>query len=93
MIQWTPVIAPGNLTFYRGTMFRPWDGSAFAGGMGSKSLTRISFDGKGGATAMERFDLGFGARDVAVAPDGAIWISEGGLNNNAKGALHRLTPK
>jgi streptogramin lyase len=36
---------------------------------------------------------GIGARDVAVAPDGAIWISDGGLNNGAKGALYRLTPK
>ena len=93
VIQWTPVIAPGNLTFYQGNMFRPWNGNAFAAGMGSRSLTRIVFDGKGGAQAAERWSLGFGARDLAVAPDGAIWISEGGLNNNAKGALYRATPK
>jgi glucose/arabinose dehydrogenase len=93
VIQWTPVIAPGNLMFYRGGMFKQWDGSAFAGGMGSRSLTRIVMDGKGGAKAAERWDIGFGVRDVAVAPDGAIWISEGGLNNNAKGGLYRATPK
>ncbi len=93
VIQWTPVIAPGNLTFVRGPIFKSWDGSALASGMGSRSLTRIVFDGKGGARAAERYDMGFGVRDVAIAPDGAIWISEGGLNNNNKGALYRLTPK
>jgi len=93
VIQWTPVIAPGALTFYKGNMFRAWDGSAFATGMGSKSLTRIVMDGRGGATAMERWDMGFGVRDMEVAPDGAIWISEGSQNNGVPGALYRVTPK
>jgi glucose/arabinose dehydrogenase len=93
VIQWTPVIAPGALTFYKGTMFRGWAGSAFSTGMGSKSLTRIVMDGKGGATAAERWDIGFGVRDLEVAPDGAIWISEGTQNNGNPGALYRVTPK
>ena len=33
VIYWTPVIAPGNLTFYKGTMFPQWQGSALIGGM------------------------------------------------------------
>jgi aldose sugar dehydrogenase len=93
VIQWTPVIAPGMLTFYRGSMFPQWNGSALAGGMGSKSLTRIVFDGKGGAEAAERWDIGFGVRDAEVAPDGALWISEGSQNNNVPGNLYRVTPK
>jgi glucose/arabinose dehydrogenase len=93
VIYWNPVIAPGNLAFYKGTMFRGWDGSAFASGMGSQSLTRITFDGKGGAKAAERWAIGKPVRDVAVAPDGAIWLAEGGLNTSAPGALYRLTPK
>ena len=93
VIQWTPVIGPGMLTFYRGSMFPQWNGSALAGGMTSKSLTRIVFDGKGGAAAAERWDMGFGVRDGQVAPDGALWISEGGLNNNLPGNVYRLTPK
>jgi len=93
VIQWTPVIAPGSLTFYKGTLFKGWAGSALAGGMGSNSLTRITFDGKGGATATERWDMKMPIRDTAVAPDGAIWVAEGGLNASLKGALFRLTPK
>ena len=33
VIYWTPVIAPGNLVFYKGTMFPQWQGSALIGGM------------------------------------------------------------
>ncbi|MBV9549649.1 MAG: PQQ-dependent sugar dehydrogenase [Alphaproteobacteria bacterium] len=93
VIFWNPVIAPGSLTFYKGKMFKGWSGSALAGGMGSNSLTRITFDGKGGAKAVERWDMKMPIRDTAVAPDGAIWVAEGGLNASLKGALFRLTPK
>jgi glucose/arabinose dehydrogenase len=89
VIYWVPVIAPGNLVFYKGAMFPQWDGSAFASGLGSKSLTRITFDGKGGAAPAERWDIGFRARDVEVAPDGALWMIE----DARPGGLFRLTPK
>jgi glucose/arabinose dehydrogenase len=89
VIYWNPVIAPGNLMFYKGSVFPQWRGSAFAGGMGSRSLTRIVFDGKGGAKAAERWDMGFRVRDVAAAPDGAIWF----LEDANPGGLYRATPK
>jgi glucose/arabinose dehydrogenase len=89
VIYWNPVIAPGNLVFYKGSMFPQWQGSALVGGMGSQSLTRIVFDGKGGAKPAERWDMGFRVRDVAVAPDGAIWM----LGDANPGGLYRATPK
>ena len=55
VIYWTPVIAPGNLTFYKGAMFPQWQGSALIGGMATQTLSRITFDGKGGATPAERW--------------------------------------
>jgi glucose/arabinose dehydrogenase len=89
LIYWVPVIAPGNLMFYQGAMFSRWNGSALAGGLISQALIRIKFDGKGGATTAERWNLGHRIRDVEVAPDGALWVIE-----DAKpGALFRLTPK
>jgi aldose sugar dehydrogenase len=89
VIYWVPVIAPGNLMFYKGAMFPQWNGSALAGGLISKSLTRITFDEKGGATPAERWDVGYRLRDVEVAPDGALWMIE-----DAKtGGLYRVTPK
>ncbi|MFI5230980.1 MAG: PQQ-dependent sugar dehydrogenase [Gemmatimonadales bacterium] len=89
VIYWTPVIAPGNFTFYEGAMFPQWNGSALVSGMASKSLTRVTFDGNGGATPVERWDMGHRIRDVAVGPDGAIWM----LEDSKSGALFRVTPK
>src|SRR5438128_9820236 len=51
VIYWTPIIAPGNLTFYNGTMFPQWRDSALMSGIATQTLNRITFDGKGGATA------------------------------------------
>ncbi len=88
VIYWVPVIAPGNLMFYKGAMFPQWNGSAFASGLASQALIRIIFDGKGGAQTAERWDMGRRVRDVEVAPDGALWMIE-----DAKpGGLFRLTP-
>ncbi|HET7584946.1 MAG TPA: PQQ-dependent sugar dehydrogenase [Gemmatimonadaceae bacterium] len=89
VIYWVPVIAPGNFTFYQGAMFPQWNGSALVGGMPTESLSRITFDGKGGATPAERWDVGHQVRDVAVAPDGAVWLVE----DANPGGLFRLTPK
>ena len=88
VIYWTPVIAPGSLTFYNGDMFPAWKGSALIGGLASRSLVRITFDGKGGAAVAERWAMGHPIRDQAVAPDGALWVIE----NTTTGGLFRLTP-
>lgn len=89
VLYWKPVIAPGNLTFYKGAMFPQWDGSALIGGLGSESLNRVTFNGHGGAKPAERWEMGHRIRDVEVAPDGAIWIIE----DSPTGGLFRLTPK
>ena len=89
VIYWTPVIAPGNIMFYKGAMFPQWDGSALIGGMGSQTLNRVTFDGKGGATAAERWGVGHRIRDVEVGPDGALWM----LEDANPGTLFRVTPK
>jgi aldose sugar dehydrogenase len=88
VIYWTPIIAPGSLTFYTGAMFPQWTGSALIGGMGSRTLNRVTFDGKGGATPAERWSVGHRIRDVEVAPDGAVWM----LEDANPGGLFRVTP-
>ena len=89
-IYWVPVIAPGNLMFYRGKQtFPQWDGNGFIGGMGTMSLTRVIFDGKGGAKTAERWAMGKRIRDVAEGPDGSLWL----LEDAAPGALIHVTPK
>ncbi len=90
VLYWVPVIAPGNLMFYRGKKaFPQWDGSGFVSGLASKALVRLELDGKGGAKAVERWDLGKRLRDVAQAPDGTLWL----LEDANPGALIHITPK
>jgi aldose sugar dehydrogenase len=89
VIYWAPVIAPGNLTFYKGAMFKEWQGSALVGGMETQSLVRITFDGNGGAEQAARWAMGFRVRDVAVAPDGAVWLIE----DANPGGLYKVIPK
>jgi aldose sugar dehydrogenase len=89
VIYWVPVIAPGNLTFYNGALFPQWQGSALLGGLNARTLSRITFDGKGGAMPAERWDVGRRIRDVEVAPDGAVWL----LEDDNPGGVFRVTPK
>ena len=89
VIYWRPVIAPGNLMFYKGAMFPQWDGSALISGLATESLSRITFDGNGGAKPAERWEVGHRVRDVEVAPDGALWMIE----DSSTGGLFRVTPK
>jgi glucose/arabinose dehydrogenase len=88
VLYWTPVIAMGNLIFYDGKMFPQWKGSALLSGLGSKTLNRVIVSGATAKPA-ERWNVGFRARDVEVAPDGALWM----LEDSSKGGLYRVTPK
>jgi len=90
VIYWVPVIAPGNLMFYRGAQtFPQWNGSGFVSGLTSKSLNRILFDGHGGAKTAERWDVGRRIRDVEQGPDGSLWMLE---DANPGGLIH-VTPR
>jgi glucose/arabinose dehydrogenase len=88
-VYWTPVIAPAGLAFYQGALFSQWRGSALIGGLAAQSLVRLSFDQSGQPDEAERWNMGARIRDVAVAPDGAVWLLEDG--SSAK--LLRLTPR
>jgi glucose/arabinose dehydrogenase len=83
------VIAPAGLAFYQGSQFPAWQGSALIGGLVSHGLIRIAFDPDGNARQVDRWPLGTRIRDVAVAPDGTVWVIEDGAN----AALLRLVPR
>lgn len=89
VIYWVPVIAPGNLMFYKGNVFSGWDGSALVSGLGTMSIVRLTFDGQGGATAAQRWSVGMRVRDIEEAPDGSLWM----LQDSTSGGLFHLTPK
>ena len=88
VVTWRQVISPAGFIIYSGTLFPQWQGSGFIGGLSSKSLVRVAFDGDKAREA-ERFDMGNRIREVEQGPDGALWLLEDG--SNAK--LLKLTPK
>jgi glucose/arabinose dehydrogenase len=90
-VSWNPVISPGGLIVYSGTMFPDWRGNIFIGGLSSKALIRVAVDGD---TAREaaRYDMGSRIREVEQGPDGALWLLEDGERGGG-GRLLKLTPK
>ena len=89
VIYWDPVIAPGNIMFYKGTLFPQWNGSALLSGLTALGIVRVTFDEKGGATAVQRWSVGKRVRDIEEAPDGSLWM----LEDASPGGLYHLTPK
>ena len=90
-ITWNPVISPAGFVIYDGAAFPQWRNSGFIGGLSSKALVRVAFDGETAREA-ERFDMGTRIREVEQGPDGALWLLEDGLRG-AEGRLLKLTPK
>lgn len=86
-ISWTPVIAPGDMTFYRGKAFRDWRGQLLITGLVSKGLVRVTIEGTK-VTEVERHPLDKRIRDVAEAADGTLLVIEDGKD----GRLLKLSP-
>lgn len=86
-ISWDPVISPAGLIIYSGSLFPAWKGDAFIGGLSSRSLVRIEFDGSNAKEAA-RYDMGQRIREVEQGPDGAVWL----LEDATQGRLLKLTP-
>ncbi len=85
--SWVPVIAPGDMTFYRGAMFADWRGDAIIAAMKPAGLVRVSISGEAASEA-QRIPFDNRIRAVVEASDGALWVLEDGDD----GRLLRLTP-
>lgn len=88
VINWTPVIAPGNMMFYKGDLFPGWKGDLIASGLKTEALIRIDMNGTSAREA-QRFPMGQRIRSVVEGPDGALWVLEDG----EEGRLLELRPK
>jgi glucose/arabinose dehydrogenase len=84
---WDPVIAPSGMVFHSGRLFTGWRGDALIGGLASKSVTRLTFDGDRVASE-ERIAVDGRVRDVAEGPDGAVYLAI----DAADGRILRMTP-
>lgn len=83
---WVPTIAPSGLMIYSGDEFPQWQGDAFIGGLRSQALIRVDLNNNQAVEA-ERFEWSKRVRDVAMAPNGHIYVLEDGNN----GRLIRFT--
>ena len=90
-ITWNPVISPAGFVIYSGDRFPAWQGSGLIGGLSSKSLVRVAFNGTSAREA-ERYHMGRRIREVEQGPDGAVWLLEDGMRDG-KGWLLRLEPE
>lgn len=89
-IFWTPVIAPGDMIFYTGSLYPVWQGDVFIANLKEKNIVRVEIAADGqSATEAQRYAFPNRLRDIAQGPDGAMWVIEDG----EEGRLLRLLPK
>jgi glucose/arabinose dehydrogenase len=97
---WDPVIAPGGMTFYNGSLFPAWKGNLFIGGLGSQHVARLTINGDkvtGEERLLEDLQPRARIRLVREGPDGALYVlAEGGGGRGAPptpGRILKLVPK
>lgn len=89
LVTWTPVIAPGGMTFYTGAAFPGWRGNLLISGLRSRAIIRLEFDGArllGEERLLEA--EGRRIRDVGVGPDGFVYA----VTDERRGKILRLAP-
>ena len=90
LLEWTPSIAPGGLTYYEGMLFPAWRGSLFVAALKEKSVRRVPFaKGVPGPEDILFRELGERIRDVRSGPDGALYL----LTDSAQGRVLRVLPQ
>ena len=89
-VTWTPVISPGNMIVYTGSLFPQWRGDALVAGLSSEALIHVDLDGDNAREA-NRWAMGARIREVEQAPDGSIYLLEDSREGRGGRLLH-LTP-
>ncbi len=84
---WDPSIATGGATFYSGAMFPGWAGNLLVAALKDKHIARLVIENNK-VVGEERLLTGLGERirDIAVGPDGAVWV----ITDEDNGKLVRL---
>jgi glucose/arabinose dehydrogenase len=90
-LWWNPTISPGGMMLYSGKMFPTWRGSLLIAGLSGEAIVRVALS-RDKATPVAQWGVGMRVRDLAEAPDGAVWLLEDGERGSG-GRLFRLTPK
>ncbi|HKU75799.1 MAG TPA: PQQ-dependent sugar dehydrogenase [Pyrinomonadaceae bacterium] len=76
LLEYTPAVAPASAMFYQGEMFPSFRGDFFFGTLRGESIIHVRFDGSRVVNQERLCEGRYGRiRDVAEAPDGAIYFS------------------
>ena len=91
VLYWNPSIAPSGMTFYKGDVFKAWQGDLLVGALKFRHLRRISFNDKGEPESQTEYlkDRNERIRDVEVGPNGFIYV----LTDEDNGKLLQVMPK
>lgn len=76
-LDWTPVIAPGDLLVYSGAAFPDWRGDLLTPGLSSEALIRIEIEGDRAREAA-RYPMERRMRAIEQGPKGEIYLLEDG---------------
>jgi glucose/arabinose dehydrogenase len=86
---WDPVIAPSGMAFYMANAMPGWRGSILVGSLSPGALVRLEL-ANGRVIREQRYlgELGERIRDVAVGPDGFVYI----VTDSGNGRVLRVKP-
>ena len=85
---WTPSIAASGLAVYRAQAIPSLRGAVLAGGLASQDVRVIRIGADGAPASERRVEIGARVRDVAVGPDGLVYV----LTDEDAGRIIRLKP-
>jgi len=91
LVKWVPSIAPSGMVLYDGDYYTGWRGDLILGAMNGprgQKLVRVDLDEAGNVVGTEDLlaEKGIPFRDVAVGPDGRIYLATADLD----GVIYRL---
>ncbi len=89
IIEFSPAIAPGSGTFYRGDLFPDFNNNFFIGCLKGEMIIRLVMDGRKIVSRDKLLEKQYGRiREVAVAPDGSIYFSTS--NRDGRGDAEKI---
>jgi aldose sugar dehydrogenase len=91
LVYWAPSIAPSGMALVTKDVFPAWKGDVLISALAGMQVRRVDLDGAGKVVGQEVLfaELGARIRQVAEAPDGAIYL----LTDSAEGKVLKITPK
>lgn len=90
LVNWTPSIAPGGMTWYSGGDFKSWNGDLLVVSLKEQKVRRIELNnGKVINETQVLADVRERMRDIRTAPDGSLYI----LTDEQNGKLLRISAK